>query len=365
MCTVTFIPTTRGIYLTSNRDESAERSIALPPNRYTSNGRRLIYPQDQDAGGSWIALKDNGDSAVLLNGAFTRHERQSAYRKSRGLIFLALVEDNNPYQQFASIDLDNIESFTLVLFSKGKLWECRWNGYKKHINLLDASRPYIWSSATLYDSTAARERKRWFQEWCATNSPVNTEKVVGFHQHTGKGDLYNGLVINRGNKMRTVSITSLFISPDKPQVFYRDLLSGTDSVKTFGQTSRHIQENIFQKSYWSLKKAKIKITNWEYWPAYLVYGPLYLYWCWLSVKARSFFFFSAANPGIQYSGFVQEKKSDIYKLIPQQYYPRTRLCTPGEPVDDIIRELKKEGLAFPLHGGKFINTGACYIGSVY
>jgi hypothetical protein len=79
-----------------------------------------------------------------------------------------------------------------------------------------------------------------------------------------------------------------------------------------------------------------------------VYGPLYIYWCWLSIKARSFFFFSAANPGIQYAGFVQEKKSDIYKLIPQRYYPQTILCTPGEPTSHLAHELKSKGLSFPL-----------------
>lgn len=108
------------------------------------------------------------------------------------------------------------------------------------------------------------------------------------------------------------------------------------------------RETLFQKLYWFLKKVKIKMTNWEYWPACLVYGPLYIYWCWLSMKARSFFFFSAANPGIQNAGFVQEKKSDIYKLIPQQYYPRTILCSPGEPVSSLMEELKIKGLTFPI-----------------
>jgi hypothetical protein len=112
--------------------------------------------------------------------------------------------------------------------------------------------------------------------------------------------------------------------------------------------AKHTQETPLQKLYWFLKKVKIKITNWEYWPTYVVYGPLYIYWCWLSLKARSFFFFSAANPGIQYAGFVQEKKSDIYQLIPQQYYPRTRLCTPGESASRLIHELENSGLTFPL-----------------
>jgi hypothetical protein len=110
----------------------------------------------------------------------------------------------------------------------------------------------------------------------------------------------------------------------------------------------HASETPLQKLYWSLKKLRIKTTSWEYWPTYIVYGPLYIYWCWLSIKARSFFFFSAANPGIQYSGFVQEKKSDIYTLIPQQYYPRTKLCAPGQQPAYLVEVLKNEGLTFPL-----------------
>ena len=37
-----------------------------------------------------------------------------------------------------------------------------------------------------------------------------------------------------------------------------------------------------------------KITNWEYWPSYLFYGPLLPYAFYLAIKAKSFGFFSAA-----------------------------------------------------------------------
>ncbi|OQP49680.1 hypothetical protein A4D02_28625 [Niastella koreensis] len=90
------------------------------------------------------------------------------------------------------------------------------------------------------------------------------------------------------------------------------------------------------------------MANWEFWPLHLVYGPLYFYWCWLSIRARSLFFFSAANPGIQYSGFVHERKSEIYKLIPKQYYPLTKLCTAGQPELKLAQNLKREGLLFPM-----------------
>jgi uncharacterized protein with NRDE domain len=75
MCTVTYIPTKMGYYLTSNRDEHESRSQAVPPEIYTDAKISLLYPRDVDKKGTWIAVKNNGDLAVLLNGAFVKHER--------------------------------------------------------------------------------------------------------------------------------------------------------------------------------------------------------------------------------------------------------------------------------------------------
>ena len=43
----------------------------------------------------------------------------------------------------------------------------------------------------------------------------------------------------------------------------------------------------------------IRLTSWEYWPFGIVQAPIFIYWLWLSIKARTPFFFSASNPGIQ------------------------------------------------------------------
>lgn len=348
MCTVTYIPATRGAYLTSNRDENTKRRPALPPGQYTCNGCRIIYPRDQEAAGSWIAVKENGDAAVLLNGAFEKHTKQPAYRKSRGLIFLDILNSTDPLHQFSLVNLDHIEPFTLILLCGGQLWECRWDSKDKHRVLLDASHPYIWSSATLYDSDAVKERKRWFLRWFSSISRLNTEKIMEFHLHAGRNDPYNGLVINREDKMQTVSITSVCLLTNKLSMTYKDLQTSSHVVKAFDTILASGKESLGRRIYLYLKKIKIRLLHWEYWPAHLVYGPVYPYWLWLSVKARSFFFFSAANPGIQYAGFIQERKSDIYPLIPQQYYPRTRLFKTGTRTADIVETLKNQGLCFPL-----------------
>jgi RimK-like ATP-grasp domain len=95
-----------------------------------------------------------------------------------------------------------------------------------------------------------------------------------------------------------------------------------------------------------LRRFFIKLTHWEYWPFSVVYGPLYLYWMVLALRSRSFFFFSASNPGIRNSGFLMESKKEIYDIIPQEYYPRTILMQPGQDIDQY--QLDEAGLKFPM-----------------
>jgi hypothetical protein len=92
----------------------------------------------------------------------------------------------------------------------------------------------------------------------------------------------------------------------------------------------------------------IKIFHWEYWPFHVVYAPVYLYWIWLCVKARSFFFFSAANPSIVNGGFLMERKHDIYPLIPEGYYPRTLFFPTGEPAAAIMQQVSEQSMKWPL-----------------
>ena len=51
----------------------------------------------------------------------------------------------------------------------------------------------------------------------------------------------------------------------------------------------------------NLKKLKrkawlIKLLHWEYWSFNAVYLPIMWHWFYLALRARSFFFFNAANP---------------------------------------------------------------------
>jgi hypothetical protein len=73
-----------------------------------------------------------------------------------------------------------------------------------------------------------------------------------------------------------------------------------------------------------------------------------VYWAWLSLKARSFFFFSTANPSIQNAGFLLESKKLIYDLLPDGTYPKTLFCAKGMAPQGFGVLLAEKGLEFPL-----------------
>ena len=94
----------------------------------------------------------------------------------------------------------------------------------------------------------------------------------------------------------------------------------------------------------------IKLFNWEYWPFNAVYGPLLLYWFFLCLKARSFFFFNTSNPTIKNGGFLMESKKEIYDLIPPGFYPATLFFKAYTPVENILEEVNQVELKFPVVG---------------
>ena len=92
----------------------------------------------------------------------------------------------------------------------------------------------------------------------------------------------------------------------------------------------------------------IKLFNWEYWPFNVVYTPVYFYWIWLGIKAKTFFFFNTSNPTIKNGGFLLESKMEIYDLLPPEYYPATLLFKAGTNRAEILKAVDEKQLKYPL-----------------
>ncbi|MEI6264963.1 MAG: D-alanine--D-alanine ligase [Sphingobacteriia bacterium] len=97
-----------------------------------------------------------------------------------------------------------------------------------------------------------------------------------------------------------------------------------------------------------LRKRIIKITHWEYWPFDVVYLPIYVYWAWLALKARSFFFFNTANPTIENGGFLMESKKKIYDQMEEGSYPKTTLINDLHSFNVCIQKIQSNEIVFPI-----------------
>ena len=223
MCTVSFVSANGNIIITSNRDENIQRPTAAAPDFELLGNKKIIFPKDAKAGGTWFAACSNGAVAVLLNGAFVKHIPTPPYRKSRGLILLDIIEAGESYAFFKEMNLDKIEPFTVILYLPGTLHELRWDGNNKHEKLLSISDNYIWSSATLYTDEVIAERKKKFEDFISTKKIITAGLIHDFH-NTNHGDDENGFIINRETGMKTFSITQAIISNDQIDFIHTDLL---------------------------------------------------------------------------------------------------------------------------------------------
>lgn len=222
MCTVTYIPTKEGCIITSNRDEKITRDRALPPNEYQIEGKKITFPKDPKAGGTWIAHNET-KIVVLLNGAEEKHLPKPFYRKSRGLVVLELISAENSLQYWQSIGLTDIEPFTIVLFENNKLLQLQWNEVEKSEVEKNENQFHIWSSSTLYSKEIREQRKVWFTTFIKESNNPSSDEILHFHQFTEAENKEYGLQINRNNTLKTISITQCQVTQNNIKMRYLDL----------------------------------------------------------------------------------------------------------------------------------------------
>ncbi len=222
MCTVSFIPKGNAYVFTSNRDEHISRPSAFFPKEEIVNNKRIVFPKDPKAGGTWFAISESGAVVILLNGAFEKHVPKDNYAKSRGLVVLDIVSHNNPQDYLKEIDLIKIEPFTVLVFEKGELMELRWDGKNKHLKTLKSDQAYIWSSATLYDKEIIKKREELFFNFM-NKADVDAKSIIDFHSNNHQ-DSQNGFIIDRQTGLKTFSVTQVVLEKGRVALKHIDLL---------------------------------------------------------------------------------------------------------------------------------------------
>lgn len=235
MCTVTFYPISNSEFvLTSNRDEAPNRAT-LFPEIYSHNDVEMLYPKDAVAGGTWIGASSRKRMLSLMNGGFVPHKRKQAYRLSRGVVVLHLLEKLSVKDFLESFDFEGIEPFTVILLDweeKPELLQIVWDEVKLHVESLEI-RPHIWSSSPLYTPEMHAQRSAWFEAFLAENRLARPSDLWAFHHTAGGDDKEISLRIDRGY-VRTKSITQLVLSANTVESIYHDLETNATEVKILG-----------------------------------------------------------------------------------------------------------------------------------
>ncbi|MDT0554072.1 NRDE family protein [Urechidicola vernalis] len=217
MCTVTFLPLSdTNFILTSSRDVPFAREKASAPKEYIEDGVKITYPKDGDAGGSWIGSSEKKRLICLLNGGYKDHVIQDSYRASRGLIVKELLKASDTKNALSTIDLTNIEPFTLVVIDWNdgiELLDFVWTGEKRHLFSIPKT-PHIWSSSTLYDDATKKLREDWFEDWQNKQAGFKQSDILKFHKTAGIGNPETDVLMKRKGG-GTVSITTVSLANDK------------------------------------------------------------------------------------------------------------------------------------------------------
>ena len=232
MCTVTIVPKcNHDFVLTSNRDEAPDR-VSLVPNFYTINDTRVLFPKDKK-GGTWIGVSEKNRVVCLLNGGFVKHQRQSNYRLSRGIVVNDFMISDDIVSTIEAYNCEDIEPFTIVIADWNtilKFYELVWDGKCKHFIELPLE-PRIWSSATLYSEGMTKERQQWFENFEAFND-LNSDSILKFHSTANRDNMDYDVVMNR-DFVRTTSITQVEKRGYDVGMRYENLEDKTVITKTF------------------------------------------------------------------------------------------------------------------------------------
>ena len=221
MCTLTYIPSSKGFTFTHNRDELSSR----PTSDTIIVENEIYFPKDLRAGGTWFATVPGKGVACILNGGLKPYKRKVQYRQSRGMIPLHYFDFENSQAFLGNYDFNEIEPFTLITASQNELIAIIHDEEATYQQVLPHNQPHIWASTTLYTEEVRNKRKRWFTEWLSKNPCPSPSEILNFHRNAGDGDSENDMIMSRWGLLSTSSITQAQFGENSLQMDFFNLIS--------------------------------------------------------------------------------------------------------------------------------------------
>jgi membrane protein DedA with SNARE-associated domain len=97
-----------------------------------------------------------------------------------------------------------------------------------------------------------------------------------------------------------------------------------------------------------------RLKHWEFWPAWMFYPPVAVYYLWLAIKYRGLTLPSAANPGICSGGLVGESKMATLENLMEssaQFTAEAELLqgfSPPERLESLREVCRRRGIEYPF-----------------
>ncbi|MCF8378413.1 MAG: NRDE family protein [Bacteroidales bacterium] len=232
MCTVSYIPLSdQSFVLTHSRDETIKRPISSPPMEKNAVNETVLYPIDPKGKGTWIGASRSGRMASLLNGGSHRHEFNPPYKHSRGLIIPEYFNHVNFEHFFNVYDFDGLEPFTLLIFEDNKIYKTVKSENDIKVSILDNSRPYMFTSSSLYPPETDHARRLDFNRWLPGKFQPTDQEILEFHKKHLFEYTKNVYRPDEGHIIKTVSITMIKNSKIGVEMDYYDLVNDMKLTK--------------------------------------------------------------------------------------------------------------------------------------
>jgi hypothetical protein len=118
--------------------------------------------------------------------------------------------------------------------------ELIWDGTTLTHHTMNPRIPSFWSSVTLYPEDVRTWRKALFTQWLTTHQTFDQIEIMDFHRYGSGDNGWNGFVMNREERVKTLSISSVKKLPGVFNLVHIDLTSGRTFRESLELSPTHV-----------------------------------------------------------------------------------------------------------------------------
>lgn len=89
------------------------------------------------------------------------------------------------------------------------------------------------------------------------------------------------------------------------------------------------------------------IAQWEFWPFWLFYTPVYLQLLGAGLRYGTLAHFCCANPGVPFGGLIEYSKQALSAYLPEAVVPKTAVLPLRSSANEIERAMRGAAIGFP------------------